>query len=160
MCECDRDRDGIARRVRGLGRLAGGRSPPGFRPRRVHVKPSSFAITGLWAFLVVGPSGKQERFVKVVTGEHLYPGHPVYLMIDGQRFAGEEHIPIAALKGGQEAHVEWTPWPSGGREERVMDLDGFGAAYDECVAEIERLRLQPAAPGSLPGAAISSRTPS
>ena len=53
--------------------------------------------------------------------------------------AGEELIAmkpdlLAALRTGEQVLAEWSPWPSGATRTASVYLDGFAAAYDECVA--------------------------
>jgi hypothetical protein len=97
----------------------------------------------LTAFALRMPTGDTSLWTTAITGDGLYPGSTVYLSVDGQRFAGEESIPLtpellSALKGGTTAHISWSPWPWGTREETAVALRGFSDAFGECEAFIGR----------------------
>lgn len=70
----------------------------------------------------------------------LYPGSTVYVHINGRRWSGEEFVAVGAelfqamLSGGQ-MDVSWSPWPSGGRRSRSVDLSGFSDA-SACLARL------------------------
>ena len=71
----------------------------------------------------------------------LYPGSTVYLVVGAERFSGEEEIRLNShivdlLREHPVAHISWSPWPSGGREEAAVELDGFGEAYQQCVSYV------------------------
>lgn len=91
------------------------------------------------------PDGGGWRRFTVAEEHGLYPGRYVYVSVDGQRFSGEEGVPVtaeflAALKAGEVMHVEWSPWPWGGTRSARMLLDGFAVAYEACEEALRRLR--------------------
>ena len=97
----------------------------------------------LTAFALRMPSGDTSLWVTAITGDGLYPGSTVYLSVDGQRFAGEESIRLtpellSALRAGTTAHISWSPWPWGTREETAVAMRGFSDAFAECEAFIHR----------------------
>ncbi len=77
----------------------------------------------------------------------MYPGSDFYVAIDKQqRFVGRDGwlamTPgvVAALRSGERVDVEWTVWPWGTQETAFAKLEGFGADYDRCVAEMAQRR--------------------
>jgi hypothetical protein len=84
--------------------------------------------------------------ITAIDHQGIYPGSTFYLNVDGQRFEGTEEIVltpplIAALRSGQVAHFQWSPWPSGGIREDSVRLPGFSGAYAECIAYFARAAM-------------------
>lgn len=76
----------------------------------------------------------------VAIGDEVYPGSKVVINVSGRirrgpasGFIGEEAEDIILdMLVGSRAYVEWSPWPSGGIDERSYDLVYFPMQYAAC----------------------------
>lgn len=85
--------------------------------------------------VLVRSEGRDRFSGGVYVLEEVYPGRPIYLSVDGQRFEGTGKIgseAIEALKLGREGYISWAPLYYGGRREEKIYLRGFLESYKLC----------------------------
>ena len=96
----------------------------------------------LAVFLLNSPEFGISGAITVFNADGSYPGRVVYLAVGKETFRGEEHILLSPqivdlLREHPVAYISWSPSPSGGTEEAVVELRGFDEAYQHCVSYVE-----------------------